>query len=61
MGEHRIVSSKDWIEARKALLAKEKAFTHARDALSRERRELPWMVVDKDYVFERSERQRDAL
>jgi len=39
---HRIVSSAEWLEARKALLAREKEFTKARDELSRARRELPW-------------------
>ncbi len=49
---HEVVSSEAWIEARRALLAKEKAFTRARDELSRERRALPWEAVTKDYVFE---------
>jgi predicted dithiol-disulfide oxidoreductase (DUF899 family) len=52
MSNHKVVSSREWTEARKALLVKEKEFTRARDALSRERRELPWMAVDKPYVFE---------
>ena len=45
-------SSDLWIAARKAHLADEKAFTRARDALSRKRRELPWERVEKSYVFE---------
>jgi predicted dithiol-disulfide oxidoreductase (DUF899 family) len=52
MTPHKIVSQDEWLAARKALLAKEKAFTRARDALSRERRELPWVKVDKPYVFD---------
>ena len=52
MGDHKVVSAKDWVEARKAFLAKEKEFTRARDALSQARRELPWMSVGKEYVFE---------
>lgn len=52
MAEHKVLSHDDWVEARKALLAKEKEFTRARDALSRERRELPWERVEKNYVFE---------
>jgi predicted dithiol-disulfide oxidoreductase (DUF899 family) len=52
MAKHNIVSREDWLVARKALLAKEKALTKARDALSRERRELPWVKVEKAYVFE---------
>src|SRR5277367_1785143 len=49
---HEVVSSKEWIESRKALLRKEKEFTQLRDELSRQRRELPWEKVEKEYVFE---------
>jgi predicted dithiol-disulfide oxidoreductase (DUF899 family) len=49
---HQIVSRDEWLAARKILLAKEKAFTKQRDALSEERRRLPWVKVDKAYVFE---------
>lgn len=52
MDRPKIVSESAWIEARKALLAKEKEFTRARDALTRERQKLPWHRVEKDYVFE---------
>ncbi len=52
MENHKIVSHDAWLEARKALLAKEKEFTRLRDALSKERRELPWERVEKAYVFE---------
>ena len=52
MTEHAVVGHEEWIAARKALLAKEKEFTRLRDELSRERRELPWEIVDKSYVFE---------
>lgn len=52
MEPHKIVSHDEWIAARKAHLADEKAFTRARDALSRKRRELPWEKVEKSYVFE---------
>ena len=52
MTQHRIVSSDEWLAARRALLDKEKAFTRARDALSAERRALPWKRVETDYVFE---------
>jgi predicted dithiol-disulfide oxidoreductase (DUF899 family) len=50
--EHRVVSREEWIEARKALLAKEKEWTRLRDQLSAERRALPWVRIDKEYVFE---------
>lgn len=49
--EHRIVSREEWLAARKAHLAHEKEFTRQRDALSAERRALPCVRVDKDYVF----------
>lgn len=52
MEPHKIVSREEWLVARKAHLVREKAFTKARDELSRERRELPWVKVDKSYVFD---------
>jgi predicted dithiol-disulfide oxidoreductase (DUF899 family) len=52
MQNHKVVSRDEWIEARKALLAREKEFTRLRDSLSRERRDLPWVRVDKSYVFD---------
>ncbi len=50
--EHEIVSPEEWVAARKELLIKEKEFTHQRDALNTKRRELPWVKVEKNYVFE---------
>jgi predicted dithiol-disulfide oxidoreductase (DUF899 family) len=47
-----VVSRDEWLVARKALLAKEKAFTRQRDALSAERRALPAVKIDKGYVFD---------
>ena len=52
MVAHRVVSHDEWVAARKKHLAKEKEFTHLRDQLSRERRELPWELVGKDYTFQ---------
>ena len=52
MKNHKIVSRKEWLEARKAHLVKEKEFTRLRDRLSQERRELPWVKVDKEYHFD---------
>jgi predicted dithiol-disulfide oxidoreductase (DUF899 family) len=52
MTTHRIVSPQEWLAARRQLLEKEKAFTRARDELSRERREQPWERVEKTYVFD---------
>jgi predicted dithiol-disulfide oxidoreductase (DUF899 family) len=53
--EHKVVSKAEWLDARKAFLAKEKALTRQRDALNRERLELPWVRVEKEYVFEAPE------
>jgi predicted dithiol-disulfide oxidoreductase (DUF899 family) len=50
--EHRVVSQQDWLAARRQLLRREKEFTRLRDQLSAERRELPWVRVEKDYVFD---------
>jgi predicted dithiol-disulfide oxidoreductase (DUF899 family) len=48
----RIVSRAEWLVARKEHLAQEKEFTGQRDALNAERRKLPMVKIDKDYVFE---------
>jgi predicted dithiol-disulfide oxidoreductase (DUF899 family) len=50
--DHRIVSRTEWVEARKALLAKEKEETHLRDRINAERLALPWVKVDAEYVFD---------
>jgi predicted dithiol-disulfide oxidoreductase (DUF899 family) len=50
--QHAIVSREEWLVARKALLPKERAMTHALDTLRAERRQLPWVRIDKPYVFE---------
>jgi len=52
MEPHKVVSHDEWIAARKAHLAEEKAFSRARDALARKRRELPWEKVQKNYAFD---------
>src|SRR3977135_821591 len=49
---HKVVSANEWLEARKQFLIQEKEFTRLRDQLSRQRRELPWVKVEKNYVFE---------
>jgi len=49
--DHAVVSRREWVNARKSLLAKEKEFSKQRDQLSAERRALPWVRLDKDYVF----------
>ena len=49
---HKIVSREEWLKARKTHLAKEKQFTRQRDELSRQRHKLPWVNVEKPYVFD---------
>jgi predicted dithiol-disulfide oxidoreductase (DUF899 family) len=52
MKNREIVSETDWLVARKDLLTREKEFSRQRDALSAARRSLPWVKIDKEYVFE---------
>ena len=52
MQQHRIVSREQWVAARKAHLAREKELSQARERLAEERRALPWVKVDKPYVFD---------
>jgi predicted dithiol-disulfide oxidoreductase (DUF899 family) len=52
MTDHKIVSPEEWTADRKQLLKEEKEFSHRRDELSRRRRELPWVRVEKQYVFD---------
>jgi predicted dithiol-disulfide oxidoreductase (DUF899 family) len=49
---HKVVSEAEWLKARTALLAEEKALTRKRDELARKRRELPWVQVGKNYLFD---------
>jgi len=50
--EHPVVSREDWLAARRQLLSREKELTRLRDELSAARRALPWVRVEKDYVFD---------
>jgi predicted dithiol-disulfide oxidoreductase (DUF899 family) len=50
--DHPVVTRQEWTTARIALLEKEKEFTRLRDELNRQRRALPWVRVDKNYVFD---------
>ena len=52
MEPHRVVSRDEWLAARTALLAQEKALTRQQDQLTAEQRALPWVKVEKDYVFD---------
>lgn len=50
--DHAVVSNESWTEARLALLAREKELTRLGDRIARERRALPWVRVEKAYVFD---------
>ena len=50
--EHPVVSTDRWTAERKKLLAREKELTHLRDQIAGERRALPWVRIEKDYVFD---------
>jgi predicted dithiol-disulfide oxidoreductase (DUF899 family) len=52
MNNNKIVSDTEWVEARKQLLMKEKAFSKQRDELTKLRRQLPWRKIEADYEFE---------
>jgi len=51
MTEHKVVSREEWAAAREELLAREKEHTRLGDELARERRELPWVRLEKEYRF----------
>jgi len=53
--QNRIVNRDEWLKQRISLLEKEKEFTRLRDRLSAERRELPWVKIDKTYQFDSPE------
>ncbi|HIE2334658.1 TPA: DUF899 family protein, partial [Pseudomonas aeruginosa] len=61
--EHPVSNREQWLDARRRLLAREKQLTRLRDQVAAERRELPWVRVDKDYRFqgERGERSLAEL
>src|SRR4029450_4302604 len=50
--EHKVVFEKKWLAARKKLLVKEKKFSKLRDELNLQRRKLPWVKIEKEYVFD---------
>ncbi len=50
--QNSAVTHTEWLQARTVLLSAEKAFTKARDELTRQRQALPWELVEKSYTFE---------
>ena len=61
MKNHKVVSRDEWLAARMEHLAKEKELTQLRDQLSQERRELPWVKVEKEYLFDGPNGQETLL
>jgi len=55
LSHHPVVSREEWLTARQRHLEHEKEYTHIRDRLSEERRELPWVKVDQPYPFDTPE------
>ncbi len=55
MQPNKIVSRDEWLAARKAHLKNEKALTRMRDLVSAARRALPWVKVEKEYLFDTTE------
>jgi len=55
MTDHKVASREEWLAVREALLAREKEHTRMGDDLARQRRELPWVRVEKEYSFETDE------
>lgn len=53
--DHTVVPRNEWIALRKELLDKEKVLTQLRDELADERRALPWVKIEKDYLFDAPE------
>src|ERR1051326_594470 len=58
VNERQIVTEREWLEARRTLLQKEKELTRQRDEVNRLRQALPWVKVDKVYVFEDADDNR---
>ncbi|HKV54274.1 MAG TPA: DUF899 family protein, partial [Candidatus Binataceae bacterium] len=58
MSNHPVASREEWIAARTRLLKKEKELSAAVDAVNADRRELPWVKVEKEYVFDTPQGRR---
>jgi predicted dithiol-disulfide oxidoreductase (DUF899 family) len=58
MKRPKVVSHDEWLKARLELLARERELTHLRDQIARERRALPWVRVEKPYLFDTPEGRR---
>jgi predicted dithiol-disulfide oxidoreductase (DUF899 family) len=59
--DHKIGSREDWLAARERLLVREKEHTRLGDELARQRRELPWVRVEKEYRFDTDEGEKPLV
>jgi predicted dithiol-disulfide oxidoreductase (DUF899 family) len=59
--EHKVGTREEWLVARKDLLQREKELTRRNDELARERRALPWVSVEKEYVFDTDDGKRTLV
>ena len=58
MSDHKVVGREEWQVARDELIAREKEHTRRADELARQRRELPWVAMEKEYRFDADDGQR---
>jgi predicted dithiol-disulfide oxidoreductase (DUF899 family) len=58
MADHKVGTREEWLADREALLAREKEHTRLGDELARQRRELPWVPVEKEYRFATEEGEK---
>ncbi|MFK8033146.1 MAG: DUF899 domain-containing protein, partial [Hyphomicrobiales bacterium] len=61
MGLQNTVSREKWLAARKSLLAREKAFNKKRDELSAMRRDMPFVQIEDEYVFQTEDGEQTLL
>jgi hypothetical protein len=59
MTDHKVVSREEWQAARDELLQREEEHTRMGDELARQRRELPWVTIEKEYRFDTDDRDAD--
>jgi predicted dithiol-disulfide oxidoreductase (DUF899 family) len=59
MADHKVGTHEEWLAAREQLLVREKEHTRIGDELARQRRELPWVRVEKDYRFDTDDGERE--
>jgi predicted dithiol-disulfide oxidoreductase (DUF899 family) len=61
MTDQKVVTQEEWLAARQELLAREKEHTRLGDELAQERRQLPWVRLDKEYVLQTSDGPKTLL